>query len=275
MCTRVDGTAAFLVLTLLLGCGGEMHEQTTPPFLTLGSVTTAEWQRLASRRIFFGHQSVGGNVIDGVQELLRANPQIPLRIVQTADPAQMREPAIYHALIGKNEEPATKLSEFKRIVSAGVVDSGIAMLKFCYIDVSAETDPLALFAEYRRTVDSLRAAHPGLTIVHITLPLQIDPGTLFHWRTVMWGKVTPYRTLNGIRARYNSQLRATYGGHEPMFDLARLESTLSDGRIRSASYHGAPVPSLAAEWTTDGGHLNEAGRRRIAEAFLVMLAQLR
>ena len=239
---------------------------------TLGQVTIEEWQRLGGSRLFFGHQSVGGNLIEGIQEVLAANPHIPLRVVETADASLMRASGLYHARIGQNGAPDSKLNAFKGIV-ADMADSGTAMLKYCYVDITGETDPEALFQAYRHTVDSLKAAHTALTIVHMTLPLVADRGLWFHLRTVLRGN-TSDRELNLTRQRYNERMRAAYGGREPLFDLAALESLGPDGRVASVRYRGRQVPTLAPQWTSDGGHLNQAGRRRMAEAFLATLAGL-
>lgn len=243
------------------------------PLPALEQVTPAQWQRLAGRTLFFGHQSVGGNVMQGVEELLRAHPEIPLRVVATNDPAQVTGPGLFHGYVGTNGQPATKLADFGRIAAA-VGDSGTAMVKFCYVDIDGSTDAEALFARYRQAIDSLRTQHPALTIVHMTLPLQVDPGTLFHWRTKLRGKQTPYRTLNAIRARYNRSLRETYEGREPVFDLAHFQSLLPDGSVGVVPVDGVDVEYLAQEWSSDGGHLNAEGRRRVAQAFLVSLARL-
>ena len=111
--------------------------------------------------------------------------------------------------------------------------------------------------------------------MHATLPLQADNGFWFHLKTVLRGNArSSHRQLNLIRQTYNELLRKAYAGREPVFDLAGLESVAPDGRVVSVRHKGMRVPVLAHEWTYDGGHLNEAGRRRIAEAFLVSLARL-
>jgi hypothetical protein len=142
-----------------------------------------------------------------------------------------------------------------------VADSGTALLKYCYIDVSGETDPAALFEAYQRDVDALKAANPGLTILHVTLPLQTDWGEYFHWKRVIRGKLTTHRELNHIRQDYNERLRAAYAGREPIFDLAHLQSIGPDGKVHTVRYRRSRVPILARAWTYDGGHLNEEGRR--------------
>jgi hypothetical protein len=148
------------------------------------------------------------------------------------------------------------------------------MMKYCYVDVTGQTDPVQLFDSYREAVDSLRASSPALSIVHLTMPLQKDWGTIHHLYVTMKGDRTTHRELNWIRQRYNERLRQTYGGKEPLFDVARLQSIGRDGRQRTARFRGQSVPVLAEEWTYDGGHLNEAGRRHVAEPFVVMLATL-
>lgn len=257
----------------LAACGGteEMASVTVP---TVEDVTAAEWQRLREQRFFFGHQSVGADVLNGVADVLKARPDLGLRVVETTDTAQMTVPGLYHAKVGRNGEPQSKLDEFVRLAGAGVADSGTAMLKYCYVDITGATDPDSLFETYRKAVDALRASNPGLRIVHLTLPLQKDWGTVQHLYVTIKGGRTTHRELNWIRQRYNERLRATYGGKEPVFDIALLESIGPDGRQRTARFRGERVPVLADEWTYDGGHLNEAGRRRIGEAFLATLAKL-
>jgi hypothetical protein len=259
----------------LVACGGEDEMgQAGVEVPKVSEVSTEQWQRLAERRLFFGHQSVGNDILAGVEDVLKEHPEIALRVVETMEPARMREPGLYHARIGENGAPETKLASFINIASAGVADSGTALLKYCYIDVSGETDPAALFEAYQRDVDALKAANPGLTILHVTLPLQTDWGEYFHWKRVIRGKLTTHRELNHIRQDYNERLRAAYAGREPIFDLAHLQSIGPDGKVHTVRYRRSRVPILARAWTYDGGHLNEEGRRRIAEAFLVTLARL-
>lgn len=249
--------------------GGESATTMEQPVLTFDQVTADQWNRLAGQRIFFGHQSVGSNILDGIRDIMASNSNVRLNIVDASNVSDMTAPGFYHAPVGKNGEPATKLADFRRRVPA-VADSGIALMKYCYVDVALNTDAKKLFEEYRQNVDAIRAENPNLTIVHMTLPLLTDAGTLRHVAAIARGKPTG-RQLNLIRHQYNELLRTTYGGREPLFDLASLEATQSNGEMKLVRYKGARFPVLAQEWTYDGGHLNEAGRRRIAEAFLATL----
>jgi hypothetical protein len=237
---------------------------------TFEQITTEQWSRLASAKIFFAHQSVGGNLLEGVQDVLRERADIPLRVMEISDPSEMTAPGLYHANVGKNGEPATKLQAFAHMVE-GAGDSDVALLKYCYADFRHGTDATQLFDEYRRKVEQIRAQRPDLAIVHVTVPLVTDAGTLRHIAAVVRRK-PPAREVNLIRHQFNELLRATYAGKEPLFDLARLEATDAAGNAVRVRYKGQSVPVLAAAWTFDGGHLNEVARRRMAQAFLASLA---
>ena len=80
----------------------------------------------------------------------------------------------------------------------------------------------------------------------------------------------------GLRQRqqYNEMLRKEYAGREPLFDIAQIESALPDSsrvafKKGEENYYG-----MAPEYTDDGGHLNEKGRKIFAEQLLIFLAAL-
>jgi hypothetical protein len=139
--------------------------------------------------------------------------------------------------------------------------------------VGPDTDAGALFGEYRKRMAELRALHPGLTIVHFTMPLKEPENWKGYVRKKLRGEPLEVES-NAVRNRYNALLRQAYEGTEPIFDVARLESTLPDGR-RTFSRRGADtVYVLAPLHTDDGGHLNAAARRMVAEQLLILLARL-
>ena len=235
------------------------------------SVTTGQWDALTNRRIFFGHQSVGGNIVDGIQAVLHEHPEIPLKVEEAEEFTPEVPPGLYHARIGVNGTPMSKVDAFDRITAEGPFD--LASLKFCYLDVSGDTDPDALFAEYQRRMDELRARDPSLVLIHMTMPLTTVEGRMRALAAKVLGRTTD-RDLNAIRNRYNALLRSAYAGREPVFDLAEQESTLPDGSRSAFRRAGSDVYVLHAGYTVDGGHLNEVARRRVAEAFLAFLADL-
>lgn len=240
--------------------------------LSFEQITPQDWQRLANERIFFGHQSVGQNLLDGMRDVVASNPNIRLNIVEVKNGSSIDGPGFYHTFIGENGKPASKLAAFRDAMDS-VGESGTALMKYCYVDVNFQSNPKQMFEDYRRTVNEVRAKHPGIRIVHVTLPLTSDPGTIRYVAAVV-RRLPTSRGLNLIRHQYNEMLRTEYGGKEPIFDLAALESTEPDGTQKLVRYKGERVPVLSNAWTYDGGHLNEAGRRRIAEAFLTTLVSL-
>ena len=68
------------------------------------------------------------------------------------------------------------------------------------------------------------------------------------------------------RNAYNALLRETYQGKEPVFDIAAIEATTQDGQPVSFSLKGQTYYSLNPAYTPDGGHLNEVGRTKVADA---------
>jgi len=247
------------------------------PNPSIAEISDAQWARLAQRTIFFGHQSVGGNIVQGIEELMQAEPRIKLRVVRSPRPATVTGPAFVHFEIGKNYDPASKDTAFAAALD-GLNSSGtIALYKYCFVDMAASTNPDSLFAEYELTTEAARASHPGLTIVHVTMPLLSAQPTsklkLLVKRLLGRGE-SPEVALNAKRNRFNRLLRQRYGNSDAFFDLASIESTRLDGSRSSFTLNGETVYTLAPEYTTDGGHLNAQGRRKAAEALLARLATL-
>lgn len=237
----------------------------------LARITPEQWQALSKRTIYFGHQSVGENIVEGIRELAAGNPQIRINVV-SGPRADNAAPALHEFFVGENTNPQSKNDAFLATVSGPLPAAPVLAFKYCYVDIDENTDAQALFQRYRQTVDAVRAKHPDATIVHITMPLTAD-APLRNWVNTLRGRPNR-RTWNGVRSRYNELLRSAYGGREPVFDLARLEATKSDGTEEYALVNGQKVYALADEWTSDGGHLNAAGRKLAAAHFLATLAAL-
>jgi hypothetical protein len=244
---------------------------TQPRTDLLQRVAADDWARLTSARIAFGHQSVGYDILAGVADLATAIPALKLRVVESPRPSA--EPGLVHFRAGQNEQPLTKVDAFVRFVdAAGAAPPDVAMLKFCYIDANPATDMRAVFTHYRDAMAGLRTRHPGTTFVHMTMPLRtVQTGWKVTLKNLIRRPIGGYAD-NAKRHQYNELLRAEYGGREPVFDIAALESTRSDGSRVSFTLDGQTGFGLVPDYTYDGGHLNEAGRRYVAEQFLLTLA---
>jgi len=233
----------------------------TSALMAISSLASADSLRsdlesIVHKRIFFAHQSVGANILQGVREL-GAEAGVPVRIDDT--------------YVERNGEPLKKLANFDAALGAGS-RYDIAAVKFCYVDVNGATDAQALFARYRETVQALRKRNPRTTFVHVTLPLTTVQTGFKALAKLAFGREPSGTVENVRREQYNALLRKAYAGREPIFDLARLESTAADGSKVTIAWNGASAPALSPAWTDDGGHLNEAGRRRAAREFIHVLA---
>ena len=238
----------------------------------LNRLSAEDRGRLGSLRVAFGHQSVGYDILAGVEDISRATPALTLNIVESASLSPT--PGITHFRAGKNEFPLTKIDEFVRIIDgAGAAAPDVALVKFCYIDANPSTDVRGVFAHYRDALAGLRARHPRTTFLHVTMPLRtVQTGWKVGVKNLIGRPIGGYAD-NAKRHEYNELLRAEYGGRQPVFDLAAIESTRADGSRMTFSTNGKPAFALAPEYTYDGGHLNEAGRRYVAEQFLLALAE--
>ena len=217
----------------------------------------ADLQRMAQERIYFAHQSVGANILQGVKEL-SARAGVPVFVKDEFVP--------------ENGDPLRKLENFRRSVGTGS-RYDIALVKFCFVDIDADTDVAALFDQYRMVIGELRAKNPRTVFVHVTLPLTTVQSGPKAWVKRLLGR-SPYGTVENVRRdEYNRLLRSTYAGREPIFDLARLESTTPDGRLVTVAWDGFTAPAMAPEYTNDGGHLNALGRVRAAREFIAVLAR--
>ncbi len=229
--------------------------------------------RVARLRILFGHQSVGGNVLEGVARL-SASQGGALRVTDVRGPGPLPL-GLAHAPVGENGAPRTKLEAFAALLARVEGPApDVALVKLCWADFSADTDVDALFEVYRATLADLARRHPRTTFVHVTVPLTTVQGGARALVKGALGKPPWGLAENARREAFNARLRAEYGGRAPLFDLARLEATAPDGSVTRAEWRGAATLALAPAYTDDGGHLVPAAQDRIARALLATLAAL-
>jgi hypothetical protein len=229
---------------------------------------------LARRTVFFGHQSVGMNILDGIRDLA-AEEGTQIRIVEAKSASVVPPGTVGHAYIGENGKPDRKVKSFDQAFAPGERPAAdIAFMKFCYVDFDRGTDVKGLFQAYQSTLRTLQERHSRTTFVHLTVPLTTDPGGVKSLAKRMLGRETPL-SQNARREEFNALLRKAYAGREPLFDLARIESTSPDGKPRTVDVDGMAVPVLVEAYSDDGGHLNAVGRRRVARELVAFLAALR
>lgn len=262
------------LMSLVLNCGKKMENQSIRINQKMNIIPDESIQALLSKKIFFGHMSVGYNILQGMEDIITADARLAdfkrLDISSTINSASA--PGFYHAKIGKNGLPKTKCDaflDFLRNNRAGE-HFDIAFFKFCYVDIERDYDINNLFDYYVKTIDQVKQEFPKLKIIHVTIPV-----TAHQWGIKGMAKNLLMGDMENVkRNQFNDKLKNAYQHIDPIFDLAQIESTLLDGTRSSFIHKNQIYYSLARHYTSDGGHLNESGSYYAAKELLAILAQL-
>jgi len=241
----------------------------------LEKVGESNWRSLSAKRIYFGHQSVGFDILNGIRDAVKDHPSIELKIVETTDLNEWKGPLLAHFLVGKNGDPRSKCDHFAEVFEKGGESHvDIAFFKFCFVDVTSGSNVAEIFACYRDTIEGLKKRHPTTTFVHVTVPLTTIQAGIKAWIKKIIGRPIDGYADNMKRDQLNNLIIKEYQGKDAIFDLAKTESTLPDGTRSSFVTGGKTFYSLVPQYTTDGGHLNGRGRRIVAEQLLILLASM-
>ncbi len=260
---------------LSLACrGASAVEERDAVSGVLNGIPKEKLEKLSRSRIWFGHQSVGYDIVRGLGDLAREQPGLGITIVEGKGPDALAAPAFAHAPNGRNVEPLTKIQDFADTLERGGLGTAtdIAFFKFCYVDFTPETDVEQVFAEYKQTLARLRSTFPNVKFVHVTSPLTIVQSGPKAWVKKVLGKKLGGAEANAARERFNARLREEYQGKEPLFDLATVESTLPGGKTVRFELDDRTFPALADGYASDGKHLNATGARWAAANLLATLA---
>ncbi len=226
----------------------------------------AALDRVASKSLYFGHMSVGYDIVDGIVALA-GNGLTILDVTDLGPDGLPLAPVFAHSAIGENTKPLTKFADFEARVENGMgANVDIAGMKLCYVDFDAETDVRALFESYSAMIDRLRREYPSVTFMHFTVPLttvQKGPKALVKR---LLGRMPTGAAENLARQEYNELIRSSYGNR--VFDLAELESTYPDGSRETGVIGGRRYYGLVPSYTADGGHLNGAASLMAAKKFI-------
>ncbi|MHC4324791.1 MAG: hypothetical protein ACYSUX_11010 [Planctomycetota bacterium] len=218
------------------------------------------WEKLAGKKIFFGHQSVGYNIIDGIADIINERDYIKLKVIEARESADFDRPVFAHSQVGMNTEPFSKIKRFEEIMDAGVGSKvDIAFFKFCYVDIMRDSDPQKIVDGYRAVLEGLKVRYPNTKFLHVTVPILSAPkGIKKNLKQTIKSIIGRPGFLedNMMRRRYNDLLNDAYSKSGPFFDLALIESVNAGGFRCHVSKGAEKVSVMAPEYTEDGGHLN-------------------
>ena len=272
-------TVVVLVLAVTVVVADRWSKEKSVPIQgnVASAITTADLTAVARTRVFFGHFSVGMNVLNAIPGVYADHGVSAPPIEQGCAEPGPNGGFIAHQFIGENHKPQLKLEDFDRTMRGGMgrqVD--VALMKFCSVDITTSTDVDALFARYRDTMGALERDFPNVTFIHVTVPLTTEPDLFTQLKTRLKtllgrrdGRAQP---ANVARERLNALIRGEYAGRH-LFDLAAIESTKPDGTRVSGRYDDQGYFALYDGYASDMGHLNAVGAPLAATAFLEAIAQ--
>jgi len=275
--TILSHPAVYLIVSFVLlsltACVKPIESQEKIMLQTLEDLSEKNFQLMKSQRIFFAHQSVGKNIIDGLELLMQETGTAFFNIREIVQAAP-EEPAFLHAYVGENRIPETKIAAFQEYcLQNDSLHFDVAALKFCFVDVDKSTDVVALFENYQKMVTNLQNQQPEIKIVHFTVPIMARSRGFKHTVKKMLGRRVHEDADNVKREEYNDLIRNTYRP-DRIFDIAYFESIGKDGNRYRYTHRNQNFYTLQEEWTDDGGHLNTEGSVYIAEQLILFLSGL-
>jgi hypothetical protein len=266
-----------IICLTIFSCGDNMNKNIT-------GLNTLSLKNIPGKKIYFGHQSVGYNIIDGIQDLSRENSNIKLKVLETNNPEYFKESIFAHSLIGENENPESKIDSFVNLMEKSLgkkVD--IAFFKFCYVDIVNKSDIKVIFNYYKDEMNKLHKEFPKVKFIHLTVPLTTNdkmPYGFINKFKFNIKKLLGRDTEKGIyigdnikRNLFNEMLLNEY--NENVFDLSKFESLLPNGQREKNISNNTTFYSLVRDYTIDGGHLNKTGRIIMAYRLLEFIENLK
>ena len=241
--------------------------------LVTSNLDRAELERARSERVFFSHHSVGRNLLDGAASVSAGQPGGKLEILPIENAGSHTGPAWFHASGGQNQQPESKVDYFVETLDKRAdLKPKLAFMKFCYVDFNPETNVDALFGYYESAIGRIKREHPEIKLAHVTVPLTRHPTQLKTRIFRLLGRSVWEDSANVKREQFNRRLLATFAS-DPIFDLARAESTRADGAREEYETGGQRYYALDERFAADEGHLNERGQRELGAELIKFVAK--
>jgi lysophospholipase L1-like esterase len=244
------------------------------PYTAISDIPGSKWEELAQKKIYFGHRSVGNNIIDGIKDLIKANSQIKLDMVAPTGTFNSKVGFFMHSMIEQDASPQKIAADFQKLKNEVIrQDFDIVLLRFTPFYNNKEMTEI--LGDYNDSLNQLKNNYPKTMFVHTTFPLNRSKTTWKTWIKKLIGKNDIWEYAGNIKANeFNEHLRKKYYGKKPLFDLAKFESTYPNGERETFSLYGKEYFQLVSDYTYDGVHLNEKGRKIVAEQLLLLLVNI-
>ncbi|QIP12645.1 hypothetical protein G8759_08425 [Spirosoma aureum] len=223
-------------------------------------LAVSERDRIKTWNTLFLHQSVGQDLEEGA----KANG-FPFEYYGKGDQTTKGLHGGIFVDVGgiPNGNPQEKIRVFRENVLANKASLNIAVFKFGYADIQ-DNNFEQVKTDYKKMVDDLRTAIPGLRFVHLTPPLVYS---------------TAAYEGNGAKMKVGQWMKSTFSTTDVIFDLQELESNngacqqTSVWRICPENRNTAADPSdVNGIDSSDGqGHIGKKAGQRISKALLMSI----
>ena len=261
---------------ILAGCSKYNHLDMTDFYRMYGSEDDQVGElieKVSRHRLYFGHQSVGYNILSGIQ-IWEEESGNSLTVVESRDFTNADSASLVHFKVGHNGDPKSKIDDFvSQMDSIPADSSSAALFKFCYVDIMEDTNVDEVFDYYKEKMYFLKKRYPHCQIILVTVPLTRTQKGLKALIKRIIGRQLYGVQENITRNEFNKRMLNEMGNDFPIFDLAGVESTLPDGSPYTYKHKGDRYPSIPAFYTIDLGHPNEYGARLISYNLLAFLAE--
>ena len=85
MLKRKRDIIIILIILAFFGHNNKSGGSAQDLYNAISDVPDSKWNELALKKIYFGHRSVGNNIMDGVKDIINENQQIRLKILKPND----------------------------------------------------------------------------------------------------------------------------------------------------------------------------------------------
>jgi hypothetical protein len=148
-----------MILLTLFASINEASNTTQFLYSAINDVQISKWQEVYQKKIYFGHRSVGNNIVDGIKDLIKANSHVKLNIVEPTDTFNSKVGFFMHSLIEQNASPQSIANDSEQLLNekgGGYFD--IVLLRFTpFYD---KKEMLDIFADYKKTLSQLKKKYP-------------------------------------------------------------------------------------------------------------------
>ena len=175
-----------VILSILFTACSDKGQQDESKILKKEISKTA-LNKLSEKRIFFGHRSVGNNILQGIDDILTQYPGINLKILKYEEVKSSKDNGIIHAWIDQNGSPQSIAEDYTRMVEKlPGKEMDFALIRFTPWYGKKDMDEI--LKDYTIAIEQLKQRHSKTVFIHGTFPLNHSKTSFKTWIKKLTGK---------------------------------------------------------------------------------------